>query len=279
VRKTWIVAAFAVLLAGFGILAMDATAQRARAADTTTVEETAPATAEEQSAAPAAEGGATATEETTTPPAETAEQPAETAEQPAEPAVEPVVEAETEPAAEPEEGIYADDRILGSADAPVTIIEYASLSCPHCAAFHKEVLPQLKSEYVDKGQVRFIYRDFPTNWPAVQGSLLAHCAADDARFFGLVDTMFKLQEQWLSAADPGVALTQIGALAGMNKDKVAACFEDKAMQQKILARTQEGEATYGVHSTPSFIIDGKLHTGVQTFEMLQGILKDLLPAG
>lgn len=297
-RKPWIVAGMVALLAIGGTLALGTTALPVSAADTTATESdaaTAPAaaeepaetasepaadTAEQPAEAAGAEAGQQPAAADATAPAETTEQPAEQpAETAAEPAVEAAPEATVEAAPEPEEGIYPDDKILGSRDAPITIIEYASLSCPHCAAFHAQVLPQLKSEYVEKGQVRFIYRDFPLNWPAVQGALLARCAPDDARFFGLIDTMFKLQNQWLSAQDPGTALKQIGALAGMSKEKIEACFADTAMQDKILMRRQEGEAKYGVDSTPSFIINGKLYTGVQTFEMLQGILKDLAPKG
>ena len=202
-------------------------------------------------------------------PAETAATP-QSSPAPESSAQAPVLLADATVAAE----LYPDDKVLGSADAPITIIEYASLTCPHCAAFHAQVLPQLKTEHIDKGEVRLVYRDFPLDGAGLQAAQLARCAPDDKRYFGLIDTLFKLQGQWSSASDPTAALTQIGALAGMNKETVDACFANEELNKTIITRRQEAEAKFGVRSTPTFVINGQVYTGGQTLEMLQEIFKE-----
>ncbi|MBX6323875.1 MAG: DsbA family protein [Rhodospirillaceae bacterium] len=175
--------------------------------------------------------------------------------------------------------LYPDDRILGSKDAPITMIEYASLTCPHCAAFETQVMPQLKSDYIDKGQVRFVYRDFPLDGAALQAAQLAQCATDDQRFFALVDTLFKLQHEWGLSDDVPGALAKIGALAGMDKATVDKCLADQELKAKILARRGDAETKFDVNSTPTFVINGRVLRGVQTIDMLQALFKELLPKG
>lgn len=175
--------------------------------------------------------------------------------------------------------LYPDDRILGSVDAPITIIEYASLTCPHCAAFHNTVLPDLKAQHIDKGEVRLVYRDFPLDGAALKAAQLARCAPDDKRYFGIIDTLFKLQSQWSHTADPTTALIQIGALAGMNKETVEACFANEELLNTIVTRRQEAEAKYGVRSTPTFVVNGQVYPGGQTLEMFEEIFREHTPKG
>ena len=131
--------------------------------------------------------------------------------------------------------IYPDDMYLGKADAKVTVIEYASLSCPHCANFNKDVLPKIKAEYIDKGLVRWVFRDYPLNRPAFQAAILAHCGSP-MRYFGLIDTLFQSQDYWLTQADPMTALNQIGASVGIDDKAYEACLHDDALKNKILTR-------------------------------------------
>jgi protein-disulfide isomerase len=172
--------------------------------------------------------------------------------------------------------LYPDDKILGSADAPVTMIEYASLTCPHCAHFHDETLPQIKANYIDKGLVRLVYRDFPLDGPALKAALLAHCVADE-RYFAMLDVLFRSQRDWGASADPTKALAQIGRTAGLAQEKIDACLADQAETDKIILRAQEAQASYEVQSTPSFIINGEKVAGSLPYEQFDTILKGKLP--
>src|SRR5438477_4608159 len=133
-----------------------------------------------------------------------------------------------------------DDRILGKPDAPVTIIEYASLTCPHCAAFEKEVLPQLKSEWIDTGKVKLVFRDFPLDASALKAAIVARCAPPE-RFYGFIGVLFAQQASWAAGADPIPGITRIAKLGGMSEDQVRACLKDDALQNKILAGRLAGE--------------------------------------
>jgi len=165
--------------------------------------------------------------------------------------------------------IRADDRVLGKADAPVTIVEYASLTCPHCAAFHNETLPKMKAEFIDKGLVRLVYRDFPLDRIAVQASLLAGCAAGDG-YFALLAVLFRTQNAWRSAADPSAALLQVGRTAGLSDDKMKGCIADQAALDRIVAMQNEGTDKFGVNATPTLIINGVKLEGGLMFDDLNG---------
>ncbi len=172
--------------------------------------------------------------------------------------------------------IYEDDHILGSPDAPITIIEYASLTCPHCAAFHNTALPEIKKNYIDEGLVRLVYRDFPLDKVALHGSLIADCAPEE-NYFRILGVMFSSQQQWATTADPVAALDQIGRMGGVAPEAIAACTNDDALIQKILTRAQEAQNVYGINSTPSFVINGQIVKGALPYEEYDAILKSLLP--
>ncbi len=169
------------------------------------------------------------------------------------------------------------DRVLGDADAPVTIIEYASLTCPHCAAFHGGALTELKTRYIDTGKVKLIYRDFPLDQGALMGSMMARCAGED-RYFGFIDILFRSQRNWASSRDPRRALMQIGRLGGMGSDEIEACLENEELLDGIIKMRQEGTQVFNVQSTPSFIINGELHAGNMPIEDLAEIIDPLIPA-
>jgi protein-disulfide isomerase len=150
---------------------------------------------------------------------------------------------------------YPRDRVLGRDDAPVTILEYSSMTCSHCAEFHASTLPKLKETYIDPGQVRLVFRDFPLGELALVAAVFPHCA-DDSRYFGLLDVLFKSQATWATGADPFQELMKVSRLAGLSKDKVDACLQDRTLLRDIQVRAREGEETYNITGTPTFIING-----------------------
>jgi len=197
------------------------------------------------------------------------------------PEIEPAVATSTTaapdtamPAGRPE--IHADDKILGSPEAPVTMIEYASLTCPHCATFHNDSLPRIKSELIEKGLMRLVFRDFPLDQVALRAALLARCAPDE-RYFNLLEVLFRTQSDWAQAADPAGALAQIGRTAGMSQATIDGCVTDQARVDRIVAGYQEAQSSFDVRSTPTFIINGEKHTGTLAFEDIEKIVMGLAP--
>lgn len=154
--------------------------------------------------------------------------------------------------------IGPDEHVLGKADAPVTIIEYASMTCPHCAAFHNETMPLIKSEFIDKGLVRFVFRPFPLDQLAAAGSLLAQCAPGEA-YFNMIDIIFRSQKEWIGASDRLAALKQIGRTAGLADADMDRCLADQAMIDRIVAGMKDAQEKFKVDSTPTFIVNGVTH--------------------
>ncbi|MDP9196048.1 MAG: DsbA family protein [Pseudomonadota bacterium] len=171
------------------------------------------------------------------------------------PAPVPSQENSTKKDSVPLTAVQPDDRVLGNPDAPVTIIEYASLTCSHCAAFHRDVLPRLKNEYIATGKVRFVFRDFPFDQYALNAAILARCA-DQTRYFGLLDLLFRNQEKWAMADDPLKALQQLGALAGVSPQQYDQCLSDKALEKQIAQMRLDAETGLKVDSTPTLFIQG-----------------------
>jgi protein-disulfide isomerase len=174
--------------------------------------------------------------------------------------------------------VRADDFVIGSPSAPVTVIEYASLTCPHCRNFHENILPALKSAYVDGGKVRVVYRDFPLDGLALRASMLARCSGRE-RFFGFLDILFKRQAQWAGSPDPLAALAQVAALGGLNADDFKACLENKTIENQVLAQRQEAEKAFAIVSTPSFIVNGRKVSVGATIADFKAILDPLVAKG
>lgn len=169
------------------------------------------------------------------------------------------------------------DMALGSKDAPVTIIEYASMTCPHCAAFTTEVFPKLKSTYIDTGKVRFIFREFPLDQVALAASALARCVAkDDApKYFAIVDMLFKQQNDL--ASDALGTINRIGKQAGFSEKMIKDCVQgDPAIQKGILDAREYANAKLKINSTPSFFINGTLVKGETSFEGFEKLITPLL---
>lgn len=167
------------------------------------------------------------------------------------------------------------ERAIGDADAPVTIIEYSSLTCPHCASFHNDVLPDLKERYIETGKVRMIFRDFPLNEPAVEAAVLAHCAGPD-RYVGFLDVLFQTQPNWASSPAPREALKQLGKLGGLAESEMDACFNDESMVDAILQSRLVGQNEHQVQSTPTFVINGETHAGSRDIDAFAEIIEPLL---
>lgn len=156
---------------------------------------------------------------------------------------------------------------LGDPDAPVTIVEYAMFTCPHCATFHEEVLPRLKSEFIDTGKVRFVYREVYFNRPSLWAAMVARCAPED-RYFGLVDLLFARQSEWTGATNPEPmmeALFAIGKQAGLTDADLEACMSDRDFAEALVAEFQKTAGEDGIESTPSFVINGE-KVGNMSFE-------------
>jgi protein-disulfide isomerase len=162
---------------------------------------------------------------------------------------------------------------LGSADAKVTIVEYASMTCGHCGAFHASTYPALKEKYVDTGKVRFIFREFPFDPLAEAGFLLARC--NEAQFFPMISALFSSQAVWVKAEKPSEALFQISKQAGYTQETFNACLKDTALLEKIRAVRAGGEKN-GVDSTPTFFVNGAKYPGNKSIESFSAIIDPLL---
>lgn len=166
------------------------------------------------------------------------------------------------------------DRVLGEADAPVTIIEYSSLTCPHCARFHSEVLPQVKQEWVDDGRAKLVYRHFPLDSLALRAAMVADAMPSDRAFFAFIDVLFDKQRQWSQAQDPVAALAQHAQLAGLGPARFEEAVQNEPGMNAILERLVEARDVLEVDSTPTFFINGEKVTGVSDYEAFAQSLEE-----
>ncbi len=171
-----------------------------------------------------------------------------------------------------------DDMVLGNPDAPVTVIEYASLTCPACRTFHVDVLPAIKTSYIDAGTVRLVMRDFPLDQGALAAAMLARCAGPERRY-AFLDLFFQRQNAWAGAPDPFAGLARVAGIGGMGEADVGACFQNEDVQRAVLEQRLDGERGLGVNSTPSFIIDGNKYAGVMSFEEFKAVVDPLIAKG
>lgn len=156
------------------------------------------------------------------------------------------------------------DMIQGAEDAPVTVIEYASFTCPHCATFHEGPYKQLKADYIDTGKVKFIFREVYFDRFGLWASMIARCAGPD-RFFGVTDLMMKGQSTWARAGEPTAIvaeLRKVGRLAGMTDDTLDACLADADKAQQLVGWYQANAEKDGIKSTPSFVINGESYSNM-----------------
>jgi protein-disulfide isomerase len=168
------------------------------------------------------------------------------------------------------------DMALGQEKAPVTIYEFASMSCPHCAAFEQNVFPMIRSKYIDTGKVRYIFREFPLDIKAAAASMVARCIAngDAEKFFATLDTMFKRQEPMMTQTQE--TLRVIGKEAGMDDNGAEVCIKNQAMLDKLSADQKFANEELKVDATPTFFINGTMTKGAISFEEFEEKLKPLL---
>ena len=173
--------------------------------------------------------------------------------------------------------ISENDFVIGDEDAPVTIIEYASMSCSHCANFHKNTLPELKTEYIDTGKVRMIFRDFPFNYPALLGSMMMRCIPNEVRY-DYMNVLYQLQSKWVNR-DPKVTkkeLYKIMQSGGMTKDEFDSCYSNLDIENEILEAVMAAQNDFNIRSTPSFIVNGNLVEGNKNTKEFRQIIDKIL---
>lgn len=188
-----------------------------------------------------------------------------------------VSQAAAQSAAEVAKPVSLPDMALGPNDAAVTITEYASMTCPHCATFNEQVFPKIKKEYIDTGKVRYIFREFPLDIKAAAGSMLSRCIAkDDApKYFAVTDMLFRQQNDWVMK-NTTETLTRIGKQAGLTQQQVEACLKDQALLDKIAADQKYASDVLKVDSTPTFFINGEKIKGEASFEEFAKKINPLL---
>ena len=169
------------------------------------------------------------------------------------------------------------DMALGPADAAVTITEYASMTCPHCAAFNADVFPKIKAKYIDTGKIRYIFREFPLDIKAAAGAMLSRCIAknDSARYFAVTDLLFKTQNDWVTK-NTTESLVRVGRQAGLSQDQVETCLNDRALLDKIAADQKYASEVLKVDSTPTFFINGEKIKGEASIEEFEKRINPLL---
>jgi protein-disulfide isomerase len=151
------------------------------------------------------------------------------------------------------------DRVLGQADAPVVMVEYASATCPHCAEFHTNVLPLIKAEYIDSGKLRFIFREFPLDRAALAASMLARCVPDD-KYFATIDLIFRRQSIWMKA-DRAAELLKITQMAGMDKAGFDACLARPELAKAIIESSRQAARDFAIKGTPAIFVNGEMIDG------------------
>lgn len=151
------------------------------------------------------------------------------------------------------------DRILGRADAPVVMVEYASATCPHCAEFHEKVLPLIKAEYIDTGKVRFIFREFPLDQVALAAFMLARCVPED-KYFATIDLMFRRQGIWTKGDKPA-ELLKVTQMAGMDKAGFDACLKRDDLAKAIVESSKNAAKDFGIKGTPAIFVNGQMIDG------------------
>ena len=166
------------------------------------------------------------------------------------------------------------DRVLGKPEAPITIIEYASMTCPHCAHFSDDVLPKIKEKWIDTGKAKLVLRDFPLDEAALRAAMLARCAPPE-RFYPIAEGFFRAQSDWVIAGNWRAALKGVAALLGIKGPQFDSCLADKALEDKITQSRLTASTQYGVDATPTFFVNGQRFEGEPSLEAFDKLLSGL----
>ncbi|WP_192843038.1 DsbA family protein [Aureimonas frigidaquae] len=164
------------------------------------------------------------------------------------------------------------DIVIGNPDAPVTIVEYASLTCSHCADFHANAYPAIKADYLDTGVAKLVLREFPFDPRALAGFMLARCVPEDRRT-AMVDVLFDQQRQWAMAENASVELLAIARQAGMSQEQFTACLQNAELQGKVMEVQKRGQDEFGVAATPTFFINGDRYAGAMTANEMAAVIE------
>jgi protein-disulfide isomerase len=189
------------------------------------------------------------------------------------------VQAGPAAAAIPEPAEALADQVLGNKDAPVTILAFESLTCPHCAAFEKETLPEIKKAYIDTGKVKLVFNDFPLDGRAMLAAMVARCSGRD-RYFGMIGLLFGTQDSWAHAKSPEdflAALNKVARQGGMSDEDFTACTKNEALFNGIRQRQEAADKQHDINSTPTFLIGDKRIVGSQPFSEFKKIIDSMLP--
>lgn len=171
-----------------------------------------------------------------------------------------------------------EDMVLGEADAPVTVIEYASFTCPHCASFHAGAFKELKKNYIDTGKIRFIHREVFFDRYGLWAGMVARCGGAD-RYFGVADLVYSGQRDWTKGEPANIAenLRRIGRTAGLSNEQLDACLQDANLAESLVAWNDTNTRADGINATPSFVIDGELHSNM-SYDDFAALLDEKLAA-
>jgi len=170
--------------------------------------------------------------------------------------------------------VLLSEKVLGSAAAKAMMIEYSSLTCPHCASFHATTLPQIKAAYIDPGKVQLVYRDFPLDNNALSASMVARCSGD--RFFTVIDLLYRNQSTWAGSTTIASALKSVVAQAGLSAAEVDACLAMTDLRNGVTNARSAWQAQHGVNATPTFVIGSQTVVGAYPFETFDAILASLV---
>ena len=168
-----------------------------------------------------------------------------------------------------------ENKSIGKEEAPIQMIEFASLTCGHCARFHNEVFPKIKKNYIDNGKIFFTYHDFPLDKFALKASVIARCSGNK-KYFSFLKVLYKKQKDWTSSQDPFKSLLKIAKLGGLKNDEIKVCVGNKSIEDGILKKRLNSTKEFEIKATPTIYINGKKYNGDLTFEALKLKLDSLI---
>ncbi|MFN7094534.1 MAG: DsbA family protein [Burkholderiales bacterium] len=167
------------------------------------------------------------------------------------------------------------DLLIGNPEAKILVIEYSSLTCPHCAYFHKEIFPKLKEHYITPGIAKFVHRDFPLDKASLDGAIIAHCAGKE-RYYTFLKVLFEKQDSWVLQKNYLEILFNIAKLGGLSQERLDQCFADKNLADTILEAKLAAIKAANLNSTPTFFINGKEHRGISDWHSFSKSLQEQL---
>ena len=168
-----------------------------------------------------------------------------------------------------------EEKSLGEPDAPIKMIEFASLTCGHCARFHNEVMPAIKEKYINNGKIFFIYKDFPLDKFALKASIISRCSGNK-NYFSFLDVFYKKQASWTRSQDPFKSLLKIAKIGGLKDEEIKVCVGNKSIEDGLLKDRLKSSKKYDITATPTIYLNGKKYTGDLTLEALELKINSLL---